>query len=127
MKRRLSTTGCGDAPCEEPVLNGVQGQGIYDLVHAGESGQPILYPAYFRPTHPANPVLVLSKYQSKHEVVATSRIEEVTSPMVNTHCGHDGNEEGKRRDGLNQSSKQETVMGMTPLTDTLCTNFSKFL
>ena len=37
-------------------------------------------------THPANPVLALSKYQRRHEVVETSRTEEVTRPIVNTHC-----------------------------------------
>lgn len=88
------TTRCytsGDAPCEEAVLNGVERQGIHDLIHSRArvngvcSSNSLASP----PTHPANPVLALSKYQRRHEVVMTSRIEEVTSPMVNTHYGHD--------------------------------------
>jgi hypothetical protein len=41
------------------------------------------------PTYPMNPVLAWSKYQSRHDVMTTSRVEEATSPMVNTHCKYD--------------------------------------
>ena len=56
-------------------------------------------------THPANPVLALSKYQRRHEVVITSRTEEVTSPIVNTHCN--------QYDNVRQSSEREGVTKQT--------------
>jgi len=89
LKLRPGATRCGDPPGKEPILDGVDGQGIDDLVHAGESGQLSLWPIS-PPTHPAKPVLALRRYQSRHEVMMTSRIVDVTSPIVNTHCSTKG-------------------------------------
>jgi len=103
LEYRLGIVSSRDAPCEEAILDSVNGQGIDDLVHPETSGQlsSFLEQSRFVSTHPANPVLALSKYQRRHEVVITSRTEEVTSPIVNTHCD--------QRDGVRQSSEREGI------------------
>jgi len=39
LEYRLNIASSGDAPCEEAVLDSVNGQGIDDLVHPETSGQ----------------------------------------------------------------------------------------